>query len=99
MKDMSWEVFDKRHHKYDEWFDESPGKEIFQLEVQCLPEASRGASKPWLEIGVGVCRYKGSCGGCQARAYGYFGNYKAPDPECINNQEVFPKLKREVKEE
>jgi len=57
MKDMRWEVFNKLHHKYDEWFDKSPGKEIFELEVQCLKEAFRGASEPWLEIGVGTGRF------------------------------------------
>jgi radical SAM protein with 4Fe4S-binding SPASM domain len=52
-----------------------------------------------LEGNCGVCRYRGSCGGCRARAYGYFGNYKAPDPGCMKNQEVFLKLKRGVKED
>ena len=54
---MRWEVFNKLHHKYDEWFDESPGKEIFELEVQCLNEAFRGSWGPRLEIGVGTGRF------------------------------------------
>ncbi|HDZ25245.1 hypothetical protein LCGC14_1252330 [marine sediment metagenome] len=57
MKDMSWQVFNKFHHKYDEWFDKSPGKEIFELEVQCLKKAFGGTSKPWLEIGIGTGRF------------------------------------------
>ena len=46
-----------------------------------------------LEEHCGVCEYRSVCGGCRARAYGYFGNYKAPDPGCINNKDVFFKLK------
>jgi len=48
-----------------------------------------------LEGHCGVCKYRAACGGCRARAYGYFDNYKAPDPGCINNKEVFLKLKKE----
>lgn len=32
-----------------------------------------------------VCRYRDYCGGCRARAYGYFGDITGPDPGCINN--------------
>ncbi|MBE0477592.1 radical SAM protein [Candidatus Aerophobetes bacterium] len=46
-----------------------------------------------LEGHCGVCDYRAACGGCRARAYGYFGNYKAPDPGCINNKDVFLELK------
>lgn len=31
------------------------------------------------------CEYRYYCGGCRARAYGYTGNYLAPDPGCIKN--------------
>ena len=40
----------------------------------------------------GVCEYRYVCGGCRARAYGYFGDYLAPDPGCINNKEEWNKL-------
>ena len=36
----------------------------------------------------GVCEFKYVCGGCRARAYGYFGDYAAPDPGCILNNEA-----------
>lgn len=52
-----------------------------------------------LEEHCGICEYRASCGGCRARAYGYFGNYKAADPGCINNQKAFHELKKEVKKE
>lgn len=52
-----------------------------------------------LEEHCGVCEYRAVCGGCRARAYSYFGNYKAPDPGCINNKEVFLKLKEAGKEQ
>ncbi len=38
---MTWEVFDRLHREYDDWFDKSPGKEIFKLELECLREAFR----------------------------------------------------------
>ena len=44
----------------------------------------------------GVCEYRSACGGCRARAYAYFGDYKAPDPGCINNKDAFLKLKKET---
>jgi len=35
----------------------------------------------------GRCLYKYICGGCRARAYAYHGDYLAPDPGCIREQE------------
>lgn len=29
------------------------------------------------------------CGGCRARAYEYFGDFRAPDPGCIHNRELY----------
>lgn len=43
----------------------------------------------------GVCEFRSACGGCRARAYAYFGDYKAPDPGCINNKDAFLQLKGE----
>jgi len=37
----------------------------------------------------GECEYRSACGGCRARAYAYFGDYKGPDCGCINNEEAF----------
>jgi radical SAM protein with 4Fe4S-binding SPASM domain len=45
-------------------------------------------------IGCGKCEYRFVCGGCRARAYGYFGDLQAPDPGCINNQKYWEMLKR-----
>jgi len=42
----------------------------------------------------GICEYRAACGGCRARAYAYFGDLKAPDPGCINNQKAFLQLKK-----
>ncbi|MEA1965627.1 MAG: radical SAM protein [Candidatus Aerophobetes bacterium] len=44
----------------------------------------------------GVCEYRSACGGCRARAYAYFGDYKAPDPGCINNKEAFLQLRKKA---
>ena len=50
-------------------------------------------SKDKLEGNCGKCNYRYYCGGCRARAYGYTGNYLAPDPGCIFNKESWDKLK------
>jgi radical SAM protein with 4Fe4S-binding SPASM domain len=42
-------------------------------------------NKDLLEGNCGSCKYRFYCGGCRARAYGYTGNYLAPDPGCIRN--------------
>ncbi len=38
------------------------------------------------------CKYRYYCGGCRARAYGYFGDYLMPDPGCINNIDVYKNI-------
>ncbi|RLF15027.1 MAG: radical SAM/SPASM domain-containing protein [Thermoprotei archaeon] len=45
-----------------------------------------------LKGGCGSCQYKYVCGGCRARAYGYFGDYLAPDPGCIINAKDWREL-------
>ncbi|RLF51747.1 MAG: radical SAM/SPASM domain-containing protein [Thermoplasmata archaeon] len=40
------------------------------------------------------CEYVYHCGGCRARAYGYFQDFFAPDPGCINNKKYFDMLKK-----
>ena len=42
-------------------------------------------NKDILEGNCSTCDYRYYCGGCRARAYGYTGNYLAPDPGCIRN--------------
>ena len=43
--------------------------------------------------GCGSCKYRNICGGCRARAYGYFGDLQGPDPGCIINLKYWRKLK------
>ena len=38
------------------------------------------------------CPYRYHCGGCRARAYGYFGDYLAPDPGCVINRHSYEHL-------
>jgi len=45
-------------------------------------------------VGCGKCKYRFVCGGCRARAYGYFGDLQAPDPGCINNSKYWDLLKQ-----
>lgn len=45
-------------------------------------------NKDILEGNCGKCDYRYYCGGCRARAYGYTGNYLAPDPGCIRNAKI-----------
>jgi radical SAM protein with 4Fe4S-binding SPASM domain len=42
--------------------------------------------------GCGECEHKYICGGCRARAYGYFNDLKAPDPSCSYNQKYWDEL-------
>ncbi len=46
----------------------------------------------------GMCEHRNICGGCRARAYGYFNDVQAPDPGCINNSRLFQKIKIPVKQ-
>ncbi|HHV75549.1 MAG TPA: SPASM domain-containing protein, partial [Thermoanaerobacterium sp.] len=40
-----------------------------------------------------TCKSRNICGGCRARAYGYFKDVCAPDPGCINNKNLWYKIK------
>jgi radical SAM protein with 4Fe4S-binding SPASM domain len=40
----------------------------------------------------GVCEHRSMCGGCRARAYGYFGDYMGPDPGCKYNIRAWEEL-------
>lgn len=55
-------------------------------------------NKDILEDNCRSCDYRYHCGGCRARAYGYFGNYKAPDPGCINNVAYYNEIIKDVEE-
>lgn len=39
------------------------------------------------------CRHRNICGGCRARAYGYFKDLQQSDPGCIFNEDEWNKLK------
>lgn len=41
------------------------------------------------------CIFRNPCGGCRARAYGYFGNYLAPDPGCTYNESYYDDILKE----
>ncbi len=49
--------------------------------------------------GCGACEHRYICGGCRARAYGYYGDVQAPDPGCIHNLKYWQELKGEVEEQ
>ncbi len=46
----------------------------------------------------GKCEHRAVCGGCRARAYAYFGDFKGPDPGCINNAAAFHAAQAEASE-
>ncbi|MCX8169732.1 MAG: radical SAM protein, partial [Candidatus Methanomethyliaceae archaeon] len=46
-----------------------------------------------LEPNCGNCNYRYVCGGCRARAYGYFGDSLAPDPGCLLNRHAYDKIR------
>ncbi|MBI3190949.1 radical SAM protein [archaeon] len=45
----------------------------------------------------GSCGYRNVCGGCRARAYGYYGDVQASDVGCILNEDEWNKLKTTIK--
>jgi len=53
-------------------------------------------SREDLKEHCGICEHRAACGGCRARAYAYFGDLRAPDPGCINNQKAFLQLKEGI---
>lgn len=40
-----------------------------------------------------VCQNRNICGGCRARAYGYYRDLQGPDPGCINNLKYWKEIK------
>lgn len=42
-----------------------------------------------LKGSCGSCNYRFVCGGCRARAYGYFGGLSFPDPGCVRNESEY----------
>jgi radical SAM protein with 4Fe4S-binding SPASM domain len=42
----------------------------------------------------GSCEFRNVCGGCRARAYGYYGDVSACDPGCMKNIKHWNKLKK-----
>ncbi|MCL4411754.1 MAG: radical SAM protein [Candidatus Thermoplasmatota archaeon] len=49
-------------------------------------------SRDGLEGVCGTCPFKYSCGGCRARAYGYFGDYMQSDPGCVLNEKAYEEV-------
>lgn len=45
--------------------------------------------------GCGDCEYRYICGGCRARAYGYFGDVRAADPGCPHNLSYWESLRND----
>ncbi len=45
----------------------------------------------------GKCEFRAMCGGCRARAFGYFEDFMGPDPGCVNNIRAWEKLEAEHK--
>ncbi len=63
-------------------------KEIWQHSNVLLDLRDRDSLK-----GVcGTCPFKYSCGGCRARAYGYYGDYMQSDPGCVLNEKAFEEV-------
>ena len=50
-----------------------------------------------LKKNCGTCQYRYICGGCRARAFGYFKDISAPDPGCIRNKEHYVNIPKHVK--
>jgi radical SAM protein with 4Fe4S-binding SPASM domain len=46
--------------------------------------------------GCGACEFRYVCGGCRARAYGYYGDVQGPDPGCVYNRRYWDALKHNL---
>jgi len=44
-----------------------------------------------------ICEFRNVCGGCRARAFGYFKNIHAPDPGCIYNKKYWDEIQRDMR--
>lgn len=49
-------------------------------------------NKDLLKGECGSCEHRNVCGGCRARALGYFDDYLGPDPGCVNNRDAWQSL-------
>lgn len=49
-------------------------------------------SRENLKGACATCPFKYSCGGCRARAYGYYGDYLESDPGCVINQKAYEEI-------
>ncbi len=70
---------------------EKPFKEIWE-NSQVLRELR---NRDLYEENCKSCIFRNPCGGCRARAYGYFGNYLAPDPGCSYNEKYYDEILKE----
>jgi ubiquinone/menaquinone biosynthesis C-methylase UbiE len=49
--------FDQIANSYDQWYDSSKGKQIFDAELKCLQHICPKCEGRWLEVGVGTGRF------------------------------------------
>ncbi|MGC8663514.1 MAG: radical SAM protein [Thermoplasmata archaeon] len=71
---------------------EKPFKEIWE-NSKVLQELR---NRDLYEESCKSCVFRNPCGGCRARAYGYFGNYLGPDPGCTYNQKYYDDVVKEL---
>ncbi|MFN4182933.1 MAG: class I SAM-dependent methyltransferase [bacterium] len=57
-----WEIFEEHRDRYDEWFEKTPGREIFAIELEALRQEAKKFPHPWLEVGVGTGRFAQALG-------------------------------------
>ena len=62
MSTWSSDLFNGSAASYDAWFDTPRGKTLFNAELACLGELTKGLAGPWLEIGVGNGRFSEALG-------------------------------------
>ena len=59
----------------------------------------RSRNKDILKGNCGSCDYRYHCGGCRARAEGYFGDPLEADPGCVRNSDRYKELTRSTRPE
>lgn len=55
-------AFEESALPYDRWYDQAPGRVLFQVELEAVRLAVRGLPRPFLEVGVGTGRFAEALG-------------------------------------
>ena len=55
-------LFERLAERYDAWYEDPAGRELFAMELACLRPLLQGTTRPRLEVGVGSGRFAAALG-------------------------------------